>query len=150
MSTPAGTQSIAKNRKAYFDYEIEEELEAGIMLKGTEVKSLRAGKVQLNDAYARIDGGEVFLAQLHIAEYDFGNLNNHEPLRVRKLLLNRNEIDRLARKVSEKGLTLIPLELYFKNGKAKVKLGLCRGKKSHDKRRSIKDRDMRRDLERDG
>ncbi len=149
MNAPTHPNSIAKNRKAYFDYEIEEEVEAGIMLKGTEVKSLRAGKVQMNDAYARIEKGEVFLAQLHIAEYDFGNLNNHDPLRVRKLLLNRNEIDRLARKVSEKGFTLIPLELYFKNGKAKVKLGVCRGKKAHDKRRSIRDRDQRRDMERE-
>lgn len=145
----ATNQPIIKNRKAYFDYEIEEEVEAGIVLKGTEVKSLRAGKVQMNDAYARIERGEAFLAQLHISEYEFGNLNNHDPVRVRKLLLNKVEIERLHRKVAEKGFTLIPLEIYFKNGKAKVKIGLCRGKKAHDKRRTIRDRDVRREMERD-
>jgi SsrA-binding protein len=150
LSTPAAaTQTIVKNRKAYFDYEIEEEVEAGLVLKGTEVKSLRAGKAQMTDAYARVERGEAFLVQLHISEYEFGNLNNHEPLRVRKLLLKKTEIERLRRKVAEKGLTLIPLELYWKNGKAKVKLGLCRGKKAHDKRRTIRDRDVRREIERE-
>lgn len=140
---------IATNRKAYFDYEISEDLECGIVLQGTEVKSLRNGKVQLTDAWAEVAQGEVMLHQLYVAEYAFGNVFNHQSRRTRKLLLHREQIDRLARRTQEKGYTLIPLEMYFKQGRAKVKLGVCRGKKQHDKRASVKDRDVRRDLERD-
>lgn len=142
-------QKIVTNRRAYHDYSVEEELEAGLVLTGTEVKSLRDGKAQLNDAYAMIEGGEAFMHQVHIAEYKQGNIFNHEPRRVRKLLLKRTEIERLIRKVREKGYTLIPLELYFKRGRAKVKIGLCKGKKQYDKRATVRDRDLRREAERE-
>jgi SsrA-binding protein len=140
--------AIANNRKALFEYEVSEDVEAGIVLRGTEVKSLREGKAQLTDAWAEVVGGEVFLHQLYVPEYAFGNVFNHQARRTRKLLLHRQEIDRLGRRVSEKGYTLIPLELYFKNGRAKVKLGVCRGKKQYDKRASVKARDVRRAIER--
>uniref|UniRef100_A0A7C4RRG6 SsrA-binding protein n=1 Tax=Desulfatirhabdium butyrativorans TaxID=340467 RepID=A0A7C4RRG6_9BACT len=136
---------IAENRKARFNYTIEEEFEAGIVLKGTEVKSLRIGKVNLKDAYAKIHNGEVFIYQLHIGEYPFAYYDNHEPLRVRKLLLHKREIKRLYGKVNEKGLTLVPLKLYFKNGKVKIVIALARGKQLFDKRESIKRRDMERE-----
>lgn len=142
-------QRIASNRKARFEYEVEDELEAGMVLAGTEVKSLRDGRAQLQDAYAMVEHGEVFLYQLHIGEYAHGNVFNHEPRRARKLLLHRREIERLERKVREKGYTLIPLELYFKRGRAKVKIGLCRGKKQYDKRATVKERDRLRDTEQD-
>lgn len=141
---------VATNRKAYFDYEVSEEVEAGIVLVGTEVKSLRDGKVTLTDAWAEVTNGEVFLHQLYVAEYSHGNVFNHPSRRTRKLLLHREQIDRLEKRTQEKGYTLIPLELYFSKGKAKVKLGVCRGKKQHDKRDAVKARDVRRDLERDG
>jgi len=140
---------IATNRKAYFDYEVSEDIEAGIVLQGTEVKSLRTGKAALTDAWAEVVRGEVILHQLYVAEYAFGNVFNHAARRSRKLLLHREQIDRLERKTSEKGFTLIPLELYFKEGKAKVKLGVCRGKKQYDKRATVKARDVRREQERD-
>lgn len=146
---PADIRSVVKNRKATFNYEVEEELEVGLVLRGTEVKAIRAGKVQLTDAYAAIEKGEVFLHQLHIGEYEQASRFNHEPRRVRKLLLNKAEIKRLERKVQEKGYTLIPLELYFRGGRAKIRLGLCRGKKAFDKRKSIRDRDVEREMERD-
>jgi len=136
---------IAENRKARFNYTIEEEFEAGIVLKGTEVKSLRIGKVNLKDAYAKIHNGEVFIYQLHIGEYPFAYYDNHEPLRVRKLLLHKREIKRLYGKVNEKGLTLVPLKMYFKNGKVKIVIALARGKQLFDKRESIKRRDMERE-----
>lgn len=136
---------IARNRKATFDYHVDETLEVGLVLRGTEVKSLRDGKCQLADAYAALEGGEVFVHQLHISEYKNGTIYNHDPKRVRKLLLHRDEISRLHRKVQQKGVTLIPLEVYFKGGRAKVKLGLCRGKKAHDKRASIKEKDLQRE-----
>ncbi|MEW6260372.1 MAG: SsrA-binding protein SmpB [Thermodesulfobacteriota bacterium] len=136
---------IAENRKARFNYTIEEEFEAGIVLKGTEVKSLRIGKVNLKDAYAKISNGEVFIYQLHIGEYPFAYYDNHEPLRVRKLLLHKREIKRLYGKVNEKGLTLVPLKMYFKNGKVKIVIALARGKQLFDKRESIKRRDMERE-----
>jgi len=145
-----GIQRIARNRKASFEYHIEEDIEAGLVLRGTEVKSLRDGKAQLIDAYALIESGEAYVHQLHIAEYVNGTHGNHEPRRVRKLLLHKREIDRLQRKVREKGVTLIPLELYFKKGRAKLKIGLCRGKKQHDKRHAIKQRDLARDIGSDG
>lgn len=142
-------QKIATHRRAYHDYTVEDDVEAGIVLTGTEVKSLRNGKVQMIDAYAMIEGGEAFLYQLHISPYDQGNIFNHEPRRTRKLLLNKVEITRLQRKVQEKGYTLIPLELYFKRGRVKVKVGLCKGKKQYDKRAATKERDERREAERE-
>lgn len=139
---------ITTNRKARHEYEILESLEAGIVLAGTEVKSLREGRANLKDSYASVRNGEVFLFNAHISPYTHGNINNHDPLRTRKLLLNKKEIKRLIGKVQEKGLTLIPLRLYFKNGKVKVELALARGKKIYDKRRDIAKRDSERELKR--
>ena len=139
---------VATNRKAYHDYEIEETHEAGIALQGTEVKSLRAGRANLRDSYARIAGGEVYLHNTHISEYSHGNIANHEPRRMRKLLMHKAEIRRLTGKVQEKGLTLVPLRIYFKGNVAKVELALARGKISYDKRRAIAERDANRDMER--
>ncbi len=143
---PDGVKVIVKNRKARFDYTIVDEVEAGVVLQGTEVKSLRDGKIQLADAYAMIDNGEAYLHHAHIAEYTNGNIFNHDPIRTRKLLLHRREIDRLDSKVREKGLTLIPLDVYFKNGRVKINLGLCKGKAHYDKRAAIRERDEKRDL----
>ncbi|MEQ9500140.1 MAG: SsrA-binding protein SmpB [Deltaproteobacteria bacterium] len=143
---PDGVKLIVKNRKARFDYTIVDEVEAGVVLQGTEVKSLRDGKIQLADAYAMIDNGEAYLHHAHIAEYTNGNIFNHDPIRIRKLLLHRREIDRLNSKVREKGLTLIPLDVYFKNGRVKINLGLCKGKAHYDKRAAIRERDEKRDL----
>ena len=139
---------IAENRKARRDYFIVDEYEAGLVLLGTEVKSLRQGRANLKDSYARIKNGEVFVYQLHIAPYPFAYYDNHDPLRPRKLLLNRHEIKRLYSKMNEKGHTLIPLKLYFKGGKAKVLLALAKGKRKYDKREAIKRRDAQRDLDR--
>jgi SsrA-binding protein len=139
---------IAENRKARYDYFIDEELEAGLVLKGTEVKSLRIGKANLKDAYARVKNDEVFVYQMHIGPYPFASYDNHDPLRPRKLLLHRREIKRLYGKVNEKGFTLIPLKLYFKAGKAKMTLALARGKRKYDKRETIRRRDEKRDMER--
>jgi len=140
---------IARNRKARFDYEIVDTFEAGIALVGSEVKSLRQKKVSIQEAYARIDKGEVFLTGMNISVYDKANRFNHDPLRERKLLLHRQEIKRLVGKVQERGFTLIPLRLYFKNGRAKVELGLAKGKARYDKRRDIQKRDMDRELRRE-
>jgi len=139
---------ITTNRKARFEYSILSTYEAGIVLQGTEVKSLRQGKINLVDSYATIKDGEVWLIGAHISEYTQGNINNHEPTRTRKLLLNSAEIRKLASKTKEKGLTIIPLSLYFKNGKVKVELGLAKGKKIYDKRESIAQKDQKRDQER--
>jgi len=139
---------IAENRKARRDYFIVDEYEAGLVLLGTEVKSLRQGRANLKDAYARIKNGEVFVYQLHIAPYPFAYYDNHDPLRPRKLLLHKKEIKRLYGKMNEKGHTLIPLKLYFKSGKAKILLALAKGKRKYDKREAIKRRDAQRDLER--
>ena len=139
---------IADNRKARFNYFIEDEVEAGMVLKGTEVKSLRQGKASLKDSYARIKNGEVFVYNLHISPYPFAYYGNHDPLRVRKLLLHKREIKKLYGKVNEMGFSLIPLKLYFKDGKVKIRLALARGKKKHDKRETIKRRDQKRDLDR--
>jgi SsrA-binding protein len=139
---------IAENRKARYNYFIDEELEAGLILKGTEVKSLRIGRANLKDAYARVKNGEVFVYQMHIGPYPFAYYDNHEPLRPRKLLLHKREIKRLYGKVNEKGFTLIPLKLYFKQGKAKITLALVRGKRKYDKRETIRRRDEKRDMER--
>jgi SsrA-binding protein len=143
-----GEKLVASNRRAHHNFEILETHEAGLVLQGTEVKSLRASRADLKESYARIDGTEVWLLGLHISPYAQGNRANHEPLRPRKLLLHRGEINRLLGKVMEKGLTLVPLRLYFKQGRAKVELGLARGRKTLDKRHAIRDREERRDMSR--
>ncbi|WP_428768509.1 SsrA-binding protein SmpB [Treponema sp. HNW] len=145
----AGVKMIAQNRKARFNYTITESLECGIELKGTEVKSVKAGNISFPDAFAEIIDGEVWLKQMHISEYFYSSVFNHEPDRPKKLLLHRDEIKRLNRKVEEKGVTLIPLDFYLKNGRVKVNLGLCRGKKQYDKRADIRERDVQRDMQRD-
>jgi SsrA-binding protein len=141
-------KNITVNRKARHEYTIIQTYEAGIVLQGTEVKSLRLGKANLVDSYANLKNGEVWLVSAHISVYEQGNINNHEPTRTRKLLLNKSEIRKLIGKVKEKGLTLIPLRLYFKNGKVKVELALAKGKKVYDKRESIAKKDLQRDQER--
>lgn len=141
-------QTVAVNRRARYEYAIEETLEAGIALTGTEIKSIRAGRANLAEAYARVEHGEAWLIGAHIAPYEQGNRNNHEPTRVRKLLLHRDQIAELASKSQAKGLTLVPLKLYIRDGLAKLELGVARGKKIHDKRRTIAERDARRELER--
>lgn len=141
-------KNISVNRKARHEYIFLQTFEAGIVLQGTEVKSLREGKTNFVDSYATIIRNEVWLIGMHINPYKHGNINNHEPVRDRKLLLNRGEIKKLIGKINEKGLTLIPYRLYFKNGKVKVELALAKGKKIYDKRESIKKRDIQRDQER--
>ena len=154
MADSDARKVVATNRKARHDYEILETLEAGLVLKGPEVKSLRAGKVGFRDAFARVSGAEVWLHNLHISPYEQANRFNEDPLRTRKLLLGRGEIRRLIGKVEEKGLTLVPLELHFRRGFAKVTLGLARGRRLHDKReklrREIQDREARRAMEERG
>jgi len=146
LAEPA-RKSICKNRKARFSYHIEETVEAGLVLTGSEVKSLRAGAAHLSDAYAQVRAsGEVFLMKAHIAPYTNAGRENHLPERPRKLLMHRREIDRLGGRLREKGLTLVPIEMYFKEGRAKVELGLGRGKKLHDKRESIATRESERKL----
>jgi SsrA-binding protein len=140
--------TLAVNRRAYHDYFVEETYEAGLVLTGTEIKSLRAGKANLREGYARVRNGELWLLNIHIAPYDQGNIYNHEPTRDRKLLLHRRQINELMGKVQRSGLTLVPLRLYLKHGRAKLELGLARGKKQYDKREAIAERDARRDLER--
>jgi SsrA-binding protein len=144
-----GEKPVATNRKAFHDYFIEERFEAGIMLQGTEVKSLREGRVNLQDSYASVRGSEVFLHQCHISPYSHGNMMNHDPTRVRKLLLHKSEIHKLLGKTQQKGLTLIPLRIYFsKRGYAKVELGLAKGKKLYDRRETIKAREAGREVQR--
>ena len=140
-------ETIAVNRRARHEYAIEETVEAGLVLTGTEIKSIRAHKANLAEAYARIDGDEAWLIGAHIAPYAEGNRWNHEPTRTRKLLLHRGQILELINLTKAKGLTIIPLRLYIRNGMAKLELGVARGKKAHDKRRTIAERDMRRELE---
>ena len=142
-------KTITINRKARSDYEVLESLEAGIALKGTEVKSLREGRINLKDSFAKVQDGEVFLVNAHISPYSHGNIQNHDPLRERKLLLHKDEIKRLTGKTQEKGLTLVPLKVYFLRGKAKVQLGLARGRKQYDKREEIKRRDTEREIKRE-
>jgi SsrA-binding protein len=142
-------KTVALNRRARYDYAVEQTLEAGIVLTGTEIKSIRAGRVNLGDAYARIEHGEAILVGAHIAPYEQGNRYNHEPLRTRKLLLHRDQIAELAGLSQAKGLTIVPLRLYLRNGLAKLELGVARGKKTHDKRRTIAERDARRELQRE-
>ena len=150
-SKTPGIKIIAKNKRAWFDYQIEEKYEAGISLLGSEVKSIRAGHVSLGESYAKFNEKvipELFLLNAHIAEYAWANRNNHDPLRPRKLLLHRRELHKLAQVVVRQGLTLIPLSLYFKCGKIKLELGLCRGKKNYDKREALKTKTAQRDVER--
>ncbi|HZV47998.1 MAG TPA: SsrA-binding protein SmpB [Thermodesulfovibrionales bacterium] len=138
---------ISQNRKAYHDYHIEETVESGIALLGTEVKSLREGRAHLKDSYVILKSGEAFLLNCHISPYSHGNIMNHEPIRTRKLLMHRKEIDRLRGKVEGKGYTLIPLKLYFKDSFVKVEIGLARGKKLFEKRDTIKEREAKREIE---
>ncbi|MBW1616568.1 MAG: SsrA-binding protein SmpB [Deltaproteobacteria bacterium] len=139
---------IAKNKKARHDYFIEDKFEAGIQLLGTEVKSMRLGKVNLKESYVKIRNGEVYIYQMHIGAYPFAYYENHEPKRTRKLLLHKYEIKKLFGKINEKGAALIPLEAYFKDGKVKIEIAVAKGKKKYDKREAIKSRDQKRDMER--
>ena len=148
MKKESGIKIVSENRKARHDYFIHESYEAGLVLTGTEVKSLRAGKVNLKDSYARIDGGELMLHHMHISPYEQGNRFNHEPLRVRKLLMHRAEINKLIGKTREKGFTLVPLKIYFARGRAKLELGLATGKHTYDKRQDLAAKDAKREMER--
>jgi SsrA-binding protein len=148
MAKEKGRKAVATNRRARYEYHIEETFEAGLVLTGTEVKSLRAGLANLSDAYALIMNGEAWLQQAHIPEYSHGTWTNHSARRSRKLLLHRKEIDRLASATQEQGLTLVPLQLYFTDGRAKVEIGLARGKKFYDKRQAIAKREADRDTAR--
>ncbi|MEK7805319.1 MAG: SsrA-binding protein SmpB [Planctomycetota bacterium] len=139
---------IAKNRKAYFQYEILEKIEAGVVLTGTEVKSIRNSDVSINESFAHLNNGEIFVYEMHIGEYKQGNRQNHEPKRVRKLLLHKREIAKITGKIKQKGYTMIPLSLYFKEGVVKVELALVRGKTKIDKREDIKKRDIDREIQR--
>ncbi|AIE61282.1 SsrA-binding protein SmpB [Bacillus methanolicus] len=141
-------KTIAQNKKAYHDYFIEDTYEAGIVLQGTEIKSIRAGRVNLKDSYARIHKGEVFLYNMHISPYDQGNRYNHDPLRTRKLLLHKREINKLIGETKEAGYALVPLKLYIKNGYAKLLIGLAKGKKKYDKREDLKRKEANREIER--
>lgn len=140
---------VANNKKAYHDYFIEEKIECGIALHGTEVKSLRMGKCSIKEAFIRIENVEVFVYGMHVSPYEKGNIFNKDPLRVKKLLLHKQEINKLLGKIKEKGYTLVPLQVYFKDGKAKVEIGLARGKKLYDKREDIAKKDARRETERE-
>ncbi|MCI6257939.1 MAG: SsrA-binding protein SmpB [Treponema sp.] len=140
---------IATNKKARFNYSVEESIECGVVLEGTEVKSVKAGSISFPDAFAEIINNEVWIRGLHISEYSYSSVFNHNPDRPKKLLLHKDEIKRLIRKTEEKGFTLIPLDFYLKNGRLKINLGLCKGKKLFDKRADIKDRDVKRDLQRE-
>ena len=143
-----GVKVIAENRKAFHDYFIEDRIEAGIILTGTEIKSIRNGRINLKDSYARIDNGEVWVHQLHISPYEQGNRFNHDPLRPRKLLLHRSEINKLVGKIQQQGLTLIPIKIYLKKGMAKVELAVGQGKKNYDKRQALAEKEGKRDIER--
>jgi SsrA-binding protein len=149
VAAEQGTKIIARNKRARHDYMIEDVVEAGLVLTGTEVKSLRAGRASLTDGFGMITDSEAWLHGVHIPEYTQGTWTNHEPRRIRKLLLHRKEIERLARSTQERGLTIVPLSLYFKDGKAKIELGLARGKRSYDKRQDLAKRDAAREVDRE-
>ena len=149
MVRKKNSNTLAENRKARHDYFVEETIEAGIALVGTEVKSIRAGKCNLKESYAEVDNGEIIIRSMHISPYEQGNIFNVDPLRPRKLLLHKEQIRRFAGLLSQQGLTLIPLTMYLKNGKVKVALGLCRGKKTYDKRDSMLEKAHKRDIERE-
>jgi SsrA-binding protein len=148
VAADQGLKMIARNRRARHDYHIEEVYEAGLVLTGTEVKSLRAGRASLTDGFGQVSDHEVWLHNVHIPEYTQGTWTNHEPRRTRKLLMHRREIDKLTSQTTERGLTLVPLALYFKDGKAKVELALARGKRSYDKRHDLAARDAAREVDR--
>ena len=149
MSESNAKKLVCNNKKAYHDYFVEEKLEAGLCLFGTEVKSLRLGKCSIKEAFIRIDKGEVYAYGMHITPYEMGNIFNKDPLRPKKLLLHRDEINKLLGKISEKGYTLVPLEVYFSRGRAKIEIGLCKGKKLYDKREDMAKKDMKREVERE-
>ncbi|MBM9463146.1 SsrA-binding protein SmpB [Aeromicrobium sp. YIM 150415] len=149
MAKETGRKLIAQNKKARHDYHIEDTFEAGLVLTGTEVKSLRAGRASLVDGFGDIENGEAWLLQVHIPQYDNGTWTNHETRRRRKMLLHRSEIDKIEQRTQAKGLTLVPLSLYFKDGRAKVEIALARGKKEYDKRQAIAERQAKRDVERE-
>ena len=144
-----GTKLIANNKKAYHDYFIEEKYEAGLVLHGTEVKSLRMGKCSIKEAFIRIENGEVFIYGMHISPYEKGNIFNKDPLRVRKLLLHKSQIQKLIGNSAEKGYTIVPLQVYFSNGRAKIEIGLAKGKKLYDKRQDIAKKDQKREAEKE-
>ncbi len=147
--TATGIKILSNNRKAHFNYTVEDTLECGIELQGTEVKSMRNGKFSFTDSYARVKNGELILYGFHISPYEFGNIYNHDPTRERRLLAHKQEIKRLQRRVDERGYTLVPLKVYLKGGMVKVLIGICKGKQTHDKRQSIKNKDLKRDAERE-
>ena len=149
MAKQKGTKLIANNKKAYHDYFIEEKYEAGIALHGTEVKSLRMGRCSVKESFIRIDNGEVMIYGMHISPYEKGNIFNKDPLRIRKLLLHRHEINKMQGRIAEKGYTLVPLQVYFRDSLVKVEIGLAKGKKLYDKRQDIAKKDQRREAERD-
>ena len=140
---------VANNKKAYHDYFVDEKYEAGLVLHGTEVKSLRMGKCSIKEAFIRIENGEVWVYGMHISPYEMGNIFNKDPLRPKKLLMHKAEINKLLGKIKEKGITLVPLRVYFKEGRAKIEVGLCRGKKLYDKRQDIAKKDQRREAEKE-
>ena len=148
MPHQQGIKTVAQNRKAYHDYFVEEKVECGIALFGTEVKSIRQGRVNLKESWAQVRKGEIWVEGMHISPYEQGNIFNRDPLRPKKLLLHRSEIRRLENQVTRQGFTLVPLEMYFKNGRVKVQLGLCKGKQLHDKRDSMAKRDSDREIQR--
>ena len=152
MARETGIKRVAENRKARHDYFIDDTYEAGIVLVGTEVKSLREGRISLRDSYVEVKGSahapELFLVGAHISPFEQGNIWNHEPLRTRKLLLHKHEIERIAQRVRERGYTVVPTKVYFKDGRAKIEIGMARGKKLYDKRHEMADRDAKRDMER--
>ena len=149
MAKEKGSRLIANNKKAYHDYFIEDKYEAGIVLHGTEVKSLRMGKCSIKESFIHADHGEIYIEHMHIAPYEKGNIFNKDPLRIRKLLLHRSEINKMEAKLKEKGLTLVPIKVYFKDSLVKVEIGMARGKKLYDKRQDIAKKDQRREAERD-
>lgn len=144
-----GSKKIAENKKARFNYFVEDSIECGVALEGTEVKSVKNGNISFSDSFAEIINDEIWLKNFHISEYAFSSVFNHNPTRAKKLLLHREQIKRLVRKTDEKGYTLIPLDVYLKNGRVKISLGVCKGKKLFDKRETIKSRDIERDIARD-
>ena len=144
-----GRKIIAQNKKAYFNYSVEEKIECGVVLVGTEVKSVKAGNVSFADSFALIENNEVWMQNFQIDEYSYSSVYNHSPERRKKLLLHKDQIKRLRRKIEEKGFTLVPLDFYLKDGRVKVTLGVCKGKKQFDKRASIKERDVNRDIARE-
>lgn len=149
MGKGTGTHLIANNKKAYHDYFIEDKYEAGVSLAGTEVKSLRMGKCSIKESFVRIEKGEVFIYGMHVSPYEKGNIFNKDPLRVKKLLLHREEIRKIERKIAEKGFTLVPLQVYFKGSLVKVEIGIAKGKKLYDKRQDIAKKDQKREVQRE-